>query len=392
MNQKLFMDYAKKIFPELLGIRRNIHKNPELSFQEFDTSKLIQTELNKLNIPFKTISGTGVVAMIGAGENCVALRADIDALPVSEETGLNFSSDNRGVMHACGHDMHTTMLLGAAKILKSMENNLNGCVKLIFQPGEEQLPGGASILIKEGVLENPKPQAIFAQHVSPEEPSGKISLAEKYIMASADELYWKITGKGCHAAQPHLGNDTILAATHLISNLQSLVSRLRNPIEPGVLSVTSIHGGSATNIIPEKVEMKGTLRSFNNEWRMDTLKLIEKFSKDICALYGCECSFDPIIGYPPVFNNSETTTIARETAKSIFGDENVLDFEPKMWAEDFAYYGLEIPATFWFLGTKNPDSENAPGLHNPKFNPEEEALIYGTAMLAAVADEYLRKL
>ena len=392
MNKESIINEAKKIYPGLQEIRRNIHRNPELSFMEFNTSELIRTELQKLDIPYKEIAGTGVIGIIGKGSNCVALRADIDALPITEETGLEFSSQNHGIMHACGHDMHSTMLLGAAKILKSYENELNGCVKLIFQPGEEQLPGGASILIKDGVLDNPRPQAIFGQHVSPGDSLGKISFGEKFIMASADELYWTITGRGCHAAQPHLGNDTILAASQLITNLQSIVSRLRNPLDPGVLSVTSIHGGSATNIIPEKVELKGTLRSFNNEWRMETLKLIGRFSIEICALYGCDCSFDPIIGYPPVYNNPETTSIARETAKSIFGTENVLDFEAKMWAEDFAYYGLEIPATFWFLGAKNPDVEDVPGLHNPKFIPEEESLIYGTAMLAGVAMEYLDRI
>jgi amidohydrolase len=262
---------------------------------------------------------------------------------------------------------------------------------LIFQPGEEKLPGGASLMINAGVLTNPSPSAIFGQHVNPGDKLGKISLANGYIMGSADELYWTVTGKGAHAAQPQLGSDPILASAHLISSLQSIMTKFRNPLNPGVLTVTSIHGGSATNIIPEKVELKGTFRSFDNEWRYEIIEKIREFSIKICELYGCICSFDPILGYPPLHNDTNTTNIARATAKDIIGGTNVLNWEPKMWAEDFAYYAQQIQATFWFLGVMPEDLEVMLGLHNPKFLPGDEAMKLGTSMLVAVASDYLDK-
>jgi amidohydrolase len=247
------------------------------------------------------------------------------------------------------------------------------------------------MMINEGALANPAPSAIFGQHVNPGDKLGSISLADGYIMGSADEMYWTINGKGAHAAQPHLGADPILAAAQLITNLQSLITKFRNPLNPGVLTVTAINGGTATNIIPEKVELKGTFRSFDNEWRYSMIEKIKKFSVDICALYDCNCSFDPILGYPPLSNDINSTSIAKETAEKIFGNNKVQSWEPKMWAEDFAYYAQRIPATFWFLGVMPEDLKVMPGLHNPKFLPEDEALKLGTAMLVAVASDYLDK-
>lgn len=387
------LEESKKIESNLIEYRRQIHSNPELSFKEYKTSEFIQKILSSLNISFDIIAETGVVALIGEkSENCVALRADIDALPLQEETGLEFSSMNNGVMHACGHDMHTTMLLGAAIILKSIEKDLKGCVKLIFQPAEESLPGGASILIKNGVLTNPVPKAVLGQHVSPGDDIGNIAIGDGYIMASADELYWTITGKGAHAAQPHLGNDTILAASNLILTLQSAISRFRNPLSPGVLSVTSFHGGSATNIIPEKVELKGTLRAFDNTWRHETINRIKQMSEEICSLYGCKAEFNPILGYPALFNNKSVADNVFSTASELFGNNRVTVFEPKMWAEDFAYYAQEIPSAFWFIGVKPKNILEMPGLHNPKFAPDESILTDGAALLAQSAVNFLNKL
>lgn len=380
---------AIEIYPKIQSHRRYIHQNPELSFEEFETSKFIQNELTKLGIEFKILANTGVIGIIGKGDKCVALRADIDALPIFEETSLDFKSINNGVMHACGHDMHTSMLLGAAEILKSIENSLNGQVKLIFQPAEEKLPGGANILIKEGVLDNPKVDAIFGQHIYPGESSGILATNSGYVMGSADELYWTITGKSTHAAQPHLGYDPILAASQLIVYYQTLMTKYRDPLDAGVLTVASIHGGSATNIIPDTVEMKGTLRSFNLEWREQMHKLLEEKSIELCKLYGCNCQLQIIKGYPPVFNNDELTKLSKTVAIQVFGSDNVVEFVPKMWGEDFAFYGQVIPASFWFLGVRPKNQSEMPALHNSKLSPDEEPMLNGMSMLAKVAFDYL---
>ena len=274
MTEKEILEQAKGIFPKLQKLRRKIHSNPELSFVEFETCKFIQNELSELGIESKVIGNTGVVATIGKGNQCVGLRADIDALPIKEETGLEFASLNEGVMHACGHDMHTTMLIGAAEILKKNEDSLGGIVKLIFQPGEEKLPGGASILIEEGVLENPKVDAIFGQHIYPGESEGTISLNSGPVMGAPDELYFTIKGTSTHAAQPHLGHDPIVAASQLIVHFKTLMTKYKDPIEAGVLSITSIKGGNSTNIIPDDVKLMGTLRSFNEQWRTEMHRLI----------------------------------------------------------------------------------------------------------------------
>ncbi len=391
MNYQAIIDKSESIFGKLQNYRRTIHKNPELSFREFETSKFIQAKLDELGISYEILAETGIVAMIGKGDKCVALRADIDALPVVEETGYDFASSNNGIMHACGHDMHTTMLLGAAEILNSHEGELHGCVKLIFQPGEEKLPGGASVMIKEGVLKNPKPLAIFGQHVFPEAETGTISIGPGFIMASADEIYWTLKGKGSHAAQPQIGNDPILAAAHLIQYYQSIMVKRRDPLMPGVLSVTSVNGGSATNIFPDEVEMRGTMRSFDQAWREMMHNLIHNQSSALCSLYDVFCELIIVKGYPPLFNHPETVTFTINTAKSIFGEDYTFDFIPKMWAEDFSYYSQEIPATFWFLGVKPEGMTEMYPLHNSKFAPDESAMIKGTAQLAAIAIDYLKK-
>ncbi len=387
-----FFDRANEIFGYTAEKRRHLHKHPELSFQEFNTSKFIQETLADLGIEYKVMAGTGVVAHIGKGKKCVALRADIDALPMAEETGLSFHSATSGLMHACGHDMHTACLLGAAKMLKEKEMELGGVVKLIFQPGEEKIPGGASILIAEGALENPKPSAVFGQHVFPDAPMGTVLMSEGPIMASADEIYWTISGKSSHGASPHLGKDPILAAAAIINYLQSAINKFRNPLTPGVISVTSIHGGSATNLFPDEVKMMGTLRAYDKQWRSETHELIEKKSSDVSSLYGCTCEVTIEKGYLPVINNPETTAFARKIAGNMLGNDKIKPFEPAMWAEDFAHYQERIPGTFWFLGVRPQEKKEIPGLHNSKFSPDEKALVHGSALLAQTAFEYLDSL
>lgn len=381
---------SKQIEQDIVRDRRIIHENPELSFHEVQTSRYISERLSQMHIPHRTIGNTGVVGIIGKGDYCVGLRADIDALPIHEETDLPFKSKSAGVMHACGHDAHTAMLLGAAKILKERENELGGTVKLIFQPGEEKVPGGASILIKEGVLENPDVKVMFGQHVFPEATVGTIQMCDGFVMASADELYWTVKGKGCHAAQPHLGNDPIYVSSAIITHLQTILTKTKNPLSPGQLTVTSIHGGSATNIVPEIVEMKGTLRSFDSAWREKAISAIETHSQMIAEMHGCTIEVTVLRGYPAVINNPETTSFAWNVASNLFGSENVQQFEPKMWGEDFGFYAQKIPCTFWMLGVRPEKMESMPGLHNPFFTPDENALVLGTSMLANAAIEWLQ--
>jgi len=387
-----FRDEAYNIFQDLLNYRRHIHRNPELSFEEYETSRYIKQILDKMEVKNYSLTETGVVGLIGNGENCVALRADIDALPILEGTGLEFESDKIGKMHACGHDMHTAMLLGAASILKNHENQIKGTVKLIFQPGEELIPGGASQMIEAGVLDNPKPKAIFAQHVHPMSKTGTILTAPGPFTTSADELYWSIIGISSHAALPHIGSDPIIAASNLIVSLQSLITKYKNPLDPAVMGITSFHGGTSTNIIPDIVDLKGTLRTFDNSWRQKAHRIIERFSVEICRQYDTECLYKPKMGYPSTINDEKTTAFVKDTVRNIFGDNQFEDTRPMMWAEDFAYFSNKIPATLWLLGVKPSEVKEMPSLHNSAFSPDEDAMPVGTAMLAAVAFKYLEGL
>lgn len=380
---------VKNIFPEIIEHRRNIHKNPELSFQEFETAKYIRDELDKLGIEWKAYANTGTAAIIGSGEKCVALRADIDALPIKEETGLEFASKNDGVMHACGHDMHTSMLLGAAKILKSNEENLDGKILLIFQLAEEKLPGGASVMIKEGLLDDFKPQAVFGQHIYPGDEVGFVSVTDGPVMGAADELHIRVKGDSTHAAQPHLGNDPIVAASQLVIYLQTLIPKYKDPTEAGVLTIGSFNGGFANNIIPDEVVLRGTMRAFNEDWRQQMHEILETRLQKVAEMYGCTIDLDIKKGYPPVINDPKATELVKKTMIELFGEERTLEFEPKMWGEDFAYYGKEIPACFWFVGVRARDKKVMPALHNSKMSPEEEAAIYGCSMMVQTALNWL---
>lgn len=381
----------RAIYPEMVETRRHLHRNPELSFVEFETSAFIQQRLTDLGISHRVVATTGIVAHIGAGDRCVALRADIDALPIIEETGLPYASHNNGVMHACGHDTHTAMLLAAAHVLKDQESALGGVIKLLFQPGEEKTPGGASLMIEQGALLDPKPEIIFGQHINPDAPLGEVSFCAGPMMASADELHWTIKGFGAHAAQPHKGKDPIMAATGLVHHLQTLVTKNRNPLTPGLITVTSIHGGSATNIIPDVVEMKGTLRSFDPLWREYAWAFLEEQTKSYCALHGCEGVINIHKGYPPLVNDANAVEFARNVASSIFDASLISDFEPKMWAEDFSFYTEHMPACFWMLGGRPASLATMPGLHNAKFAPEEEAMVAGATLLVESALQYLSR-
>ena len=383
--QQQIKDLAKQFAPELIEVRRYLHAHPELSYKEFKTSAYIQQQLTALNIPFEVKATTGVIGLI-KGKNpdkrVVALRGDMDALPIAEENDVPYKSVNPGIMHACGHDVHTTCLLGAAKILNTLKDEWEGTVKLIFQPGEEKNPGGASLLIKEGVLENPAPENIFALHVHSGLQVGKLSFRGGMVMASADEIYISIRAKGGHAAAPQNTADTILIASHLIVSLQQIVSRNNDPFNPSVLSITSFQGGYTTNVIPSEVKLMGTFRAMNEEWRFKAHELITKLSTELVHSMGAEIDIKIDVGYPFVLNNEKLSAAAREKAEAYLGTENVEETELRMGAEDFAYYSHQIPGCFFRLGVGNIAKGISIGVHTPTFNVDEDAIEIGMGMMA----------
>lgn len=378
---------AEEIVPWMVKTRRHLHAHPELSFQEYETSLFIQSELKQLGIPYEVVCDTGIVALIHGTESgdTIALRADIDALPIQEQNQVDYKSKNDGVMHACGHDVHTTSLLGAAAILVKLKDAFKGSVKLIFQLGEEKLPGGASMMIKAGVLENPAPKSIVGQHVYPELQAGKVGFRAGKYMASADEIYLCIKGKGGHAALPHRNIDPVLITSHIIVALQQVVSRRVDPTLPCVLSFGKIVADGATNVIPNEVAVAGTFRTFDEEWRATAHDLIRNIAQNTAKAMGGECIVDIGVGYPFVNNNEAVTEYAKSAAQEYLGDENVIDLDMRMTGEDFAFYSQVIPGTFYRLGTR--ESENAPmrGLHTPTFDVDEKSLEVGAGLMAFIA-------
>ncbi|RYY57987.1 MAG: amidohydrolase [Chitinophagaceae bacterium] len=376
---------AKELAPEFIAVRHHLHANPELSYKEFETSAFIQSKLAEMEIPFEVKATTGVIGLIhgkNPGSRIVALRADIDALPILEENTVDYKSKNEGVMHACGHDVHTSCLLGAAKILLATKDEWEGTVKLIFQPGEEKNPGGASLLIKEGVLLNPAPTAIFGLHVHPGLPVGKLSFRPGKVMASADELYITVKGKGGHAASPHLCVDPILIASHLVIALQQVISRNNNPHNPSVLSITAFNGGNTTNVIPNEIKLKGTFRAMDEEWRFRAHELITTIATNLVRSMGGEIDLLIDVGYPSVYNNEALHEIAVAKAAEYMGETNVEETEKRMGAEDFGYYSQQIPGCFYRLGVMNIEKGITAGVHTPKFDIDESAIEIGMGMMA----------
>jgi len=376
---------AAKYAAEFIEVRRHLHANPELSYKEFETSRLVQNKLTELKIPFEIKATTGVVGLIkgkNPGKKVIALRADMDALPIKEENDIFYKSRNEGIMHACGHDVHTSILLGAAKILTATKDEWEGTVKLIFQPGEERNPGGASILIKEGVLNDPAPSAIFGLHVHPGMEVGKLSFRGGKVMASADEIYITIKSKGGHAAAPHLTRDTILIAAHLVVALQQIISRNRDPFSPSVLSITSFQGGYTTNVIPSEVKMMGTFRAMDEAWRFQAHELIRKQAIELVHSMGAEIDLHIDVGYPTVYNNKHLTTLASRQAQVFAGETNVSETELRMGAEDFGYYSQVIPGCFYRLGVMNKEKGITSGVHTPTFNVDEDCIETGMGIMA----------
>jgi len=381
------------VFPEIVKFRRHFHQHPELSGQEVQTAAFIASVLNKWNIPYQTgVGGHGIVAIINGNNpgKCVALRADMDALPVQEKTNLDFCSKDPDVMHACGHDAHIASLLGSAYILNNMKPEFSGSVKLIFQPSEETFPGGAIKMIEENVLKNPDVDVIVGQHVLPQLKTGAVGMKAGRYMASTDEIYLTVTGRGGHGATPELNIDPVVIAAQIVVALQQIPSRFASPSIPTVLSFGRFIADGRTNIIPDKVTIDGTIRTFDEDWRNRAHVLIEQIATGIAASFGASCQVFIHKGYPFLVNNEKFTTLARNAAVQFLGEDNTIDLPVRMTAEDFAYYSQQIPGVYYRLGVSDPVSGLPDSnLHTATFDIDENALNTGASFMAYLAVDIL---
>lgn len=379
---------AAKFYASVLDNRRHLHAHPELSFQEYDTSVFVKRKLDELNIPWKAMADTGVVGILKGEQpssSVIALRADIDALPITEANMIPYASKNKGIMHACGHDAHTASLLGVAAILQSIKAKFGGTVKLIFQPGEEKLPGGARLMIKEGVLEDPKPSAIIGLHVMPSLECGKIGICKGKFMASMDEIIVTVRGKGGHGAQPYLNIDPVVIASHIIIALQQIVSRVAHPKNPSVLSFGKVIADGAINIIPDTVYMEGTFRTMDETWRAEAHIKMKKMAEGIAESMGGSCDFHIRKGYPFLINEEKLSEQVTRYASVYMGSEHVVEQEIWMAAEDFSYYSQATNACFYTLGVGNREKGITSSLHNPTFNIDEDVLKISSGLMAYLA-------
>lgn len=379
---------SQQIHGEVVGWRRHLHAHPELSFQEEETSAFVKRELDKLGISWKAVANTGVLATITGGRpsnTVVALRADMDALPIQEANEVPYASQHPQVMHACGHDFHTSSLLGAAKILNTLKDNFGGTIKFFFQPGEEVIPGGASHMIRDGVLENPKVDAVIGQHAMPRIPVGKIGIRKGKHMASMDSLFVRVIGRGGHGAQPDTNIDPVVIASHIILSLQQIVSRRAHPGDPTVLSFGKVIANGAINVIPDEVYMEGTFRAMNEAWRSEAHGLMVKMAEDIAVAMGGRCEFRIQRGYPFLVNEENLTEEVRRYAIEYLGEENVLEEDIWMAAEDFAYYSQVADSCFYLCGVGNAQKGIQSSLHTPTFNIDEDVLALSPGLMAYVA-------
>jgi len=392
-NVKTKIKYlANKWNNDAILIRRHLHSNPELSYMEYNTSRYISDKLNSWGISNKIIAKTGVLAIIkgyNSSKRVVSLRSDHDALPIDEKNDIPYKSTIKGVSHMCGHDAHTACNLISARILNEIKDEFEGTVKILFQPGEEFVlddgTSGAGMMIEAGALTNPSPLSIIAQHVNPDISAGKIAISAGKIMAAVDTIFIKIIGKGGHAAQPNNCIDPIVISSHIILALQQIVSRISNPFHPTVLSIGKIAGGEMFNVIPNEVEILGTLRSYDENWRVQIYEHIDKISTAIAYAFGAtvECKIKK--GAPSLKNNKETTERITNYAIEYLGEDNVLPIEPYMTGEDFAFYAKEIPACFYWLGVRNETKGITSGLHTDTMNIDEEVLQIGSGLFAYLA-------
>ncbi|MBE9584966.1 amidohydrolase [Mucilaginibacter sp. JRF] len=392
MIKEQIQELAKTIYDDVVGNRRHLHANPELSFHEVQTSAFVARKLEEMGLEYHKMADTGLVALIKGdkpSDKVIALRADMDALPIVEANDVPYKSQNPGVMHACGHDVHTSSLLGTAKILTQLKSEFGGTVKLIFQPAEEKLPGGASLMIKEGVLENPKPDAVIGQHVMPLIDAGKVGFRAGKYMASTDELYVTVKGKGGHGAQPQQNIDPVIITAHILTALQQVISRFADPKSPSVLSFGKVIANGATNVIPNEVYLEGTFRTMDEAWRQEAHKRMKKMAEGIAESMGGSCEFNIMKGYPFLINEEKLTNNARSHAEDYLGKENVLDLDIWMAAEDFAYYSQVANSCFYRLGTRNEERGITSSVHTPTFDVDETSLQTSTGLMAYLAVKQL---
>lgn len=381
-------DLSEGIYTKVVANRRHLHAHPELSFLEVKTQAYVANRLKELDITYEAKAGTGLVAILKGNkpsDKVIALRADMDALPIQELNTVAYKSQKEGIMHACGHDVHTASLLGTAEILSHIRDDFGGTVKFIFQPGEEKIPGGASMMISEGALKNPSPQGILGQHVLPQLEVGKVGFRPGKYMASADELYVTVHGKGGHGAMPNFNTDPVLIAAHIIVALQQVVSRMADPKMPTVLSFGTVSAKGATNVIPDSVYMEGTFRTLDEKWRADALSRMKKLAEGMAESMGGTCDFKILRGYPFLVNDEALTLSSKSHAQHYVGKENVVDLDIWMAAEDFAFYTQETRACFYRLGTRNEAQGIVSGVHTPTFNIDENALKLSTGLMAYLA-------
>jgi amidohydrolase len=387
-----FLRRAQEIKEQLTAWRRHFHANPELGFEEYETSKSIKAFLQSEGIEYTEVAGTGICAIIkGSGNKTIGLRADIDALPLEDRKGRDYSSQIKGKMHACGHDAHLTILLGAAKLLNSMKHELKGNVKLFFEPAEETV-GGAKFMIKEGVLENPSVDCVIGLHVDENTPVGKVGIKRGVVNAASNPFTIKIKGKGGHGAHPEDTVDPIVIASTVILSLQTIVSREIPPQDPAVVTIGSIHGGTAQNIIPEEVTLSGILRTMRTEHREYVKKRLNEIVQGIVASMRGTCEITIEESYPCLYNNDDILDLVESTAKSIVGEENIRKLEsPSMGVESFAYFSMERPSAFYFLGVRNEEKGIVHPAHGSLFDIDEDALPIGVAIQCKAVFDYLSR-
>lgn len=380
---------ARQYAPDVVANRRHLHAHPELSFHEHQTARFVAGELRAIGLtPQEGIANTGLLALIegrNPGSRTVGLRADMDALPIQEASNVPYKSTVAGVMHACGHDVHTASLLGTARILNQLREQFEGTVKLVFQPAEEKAPGGASLMIREGVLQNPAPASMIGQHVAPNVPVGKIGFREGMYMASTDELFLTVKGKGGHGAMPDQLIDPVLIASHVIVAMQQIISRNRRPANPSVLSFGRFIADGVTNVIPNEVKIEGTFRCMDEEWREDGLRRMQKLAEGMAEAMGGRCEFEVVRGYPFLKNHPELTRRLRSAATAYVGAENIVDLDLWMAGEDFAFYSQVVDSCFYRLGTRNEARGIVSGVHTPTFDVDESALEIGPGLMAWMA-------